>query len=1316
MEKQEVNKVKNISSSDIFKIKKVRIRIALNEDIEKWSSGEVTKPETINYKTHKPEKDGLFDEKIFGPTKDFKCPVCGKKHKRSDLGKVCSNCGEAIIESKMVRRRKMGYIKLAVPIAHIWFTRIDYSIIRSVLGLKQDDLESILYFNAHIIYDNGGHPEIKERDMIYIQNAPSIYRKILNLLLKIEKDEKKKKEIEEKLITLVQESKADIGQSYGIDFYDYNDFIARYSDIKIGTGAETIKKILEKLDLKKEQQLVALEIKKNPKKTSNFRRNKVLESFIKSEQNPSVMILEYIPVIPADLRPLIQLDGGRHSTVDINELYRRIIIRNNRLKQWKLIGAPNLIIQNEKRMLQESVDALFDNTRKKNPINSKDNRPLKSLAENLKGKQGRFRQNLLGKRVDYSGRSVIVVGPELKLHQVGLPKQMVVKLFEPFIVNYLVKEGVTKNIKQAKKMIEVFDEKIWKYAGRVIKSHPVLLNRAPTLHRLSIQAFEPVITSGKAIRLHPLVTPSFNADFDGDQMAVHVPLSAKAKKEAMELMLSTKNILGPKDGKLILSPSQDIVLGIYYLTKSSPNVLGSNHYYSSSSDIYNLLILDKLNIHAHVILPLKEFEDKFKTEILEGYKYLFTTVGRILFNGVLPKDFVYINDIEDFESSKINKKYLIKSSGHFDKKFEEFNFSFKPFNKEKLTRIIEGVFDQKREDIVDVLDAIKNLGFNYSMLSGVSMSISDIIDIKDKEQVFKDADKKVKELQDSTDEGLITDDQRYSSVLKVWSEAKDKIEKQLNDELRDLPDNSLFMMMDSGARGSISNFVQLAGMRGSMSKAAHEYAALRRQGIVVRNTEEIPIKSSFKVGLTPFEYFLSTHGARKGLSDTATKTAESGYLTRRLVDAVQDVTIIEEDCGTNQGFKVKDIVDTRTGAIIEGIYDRILWRYSLKDIKDKDGNLILGANELITKEKAEKIVEDKIKEIEIRSVLTCNSHRGICKKCYGLDLTSHDDINVGEAIGIISAQSIGEPGTQLTMRTFHTGGVAGVADITQGFSRLMELVDANSNPKSQAVISEIHGKVTVIEKAKENKQGQATRIRVVVENQDIQEERIYEFDANQILRVKKGDTVIPGQKITEGSIQLQKLLEFAGPNATQTYLIKEIQKLYRIQGIEIADKYMEVIIRQMLSKQQIVDPGDSNFYNSQIVSEYNLRKVNAELFAQNKNPAIGKQIILGVKPLPLQSDSFLSAASYQRTAESLVNAAISKKVDNLYGVKESLIIGKKIPVGTGFKKINGKYNIFTDLEEIQETEKEANKNYDKFTEFDVKSIIKDLENEVENLF
>ncbi|AHK22601.1 DNA-directed RNA polymerase subunit beta' [Candidatus Hepatoplasma crinochetorum Av] len=1289
--------------------KRIEIAIASPERILKWSNGEVTKPETINYKTHKSEKNGLFDERIFGTTKDYRCPVCGKKHKRSDAGKKCTSCGEAIIESKLVRRRRMGHIKLATPIAHIWFSKIDYSVIRSIIGLKQDELDSIIYFKAHIIYDNGGFFSIKEREIIQIQDAGSKYRKILTILRNNAKNKELLKKVDEKILQLEKEAASDIGQNYGLDFYEYNNFIASHSNIRIGTGAETLKKILEKIDLRKELRKIKKIALKNPEQNSNFRRIKVIESFLKSGQHPGSMIIDVLPVIPVDLRPLIQLDGGRHSTVDVNELYRRVIIRNNRLKQWLLIGAPDLIVQNEKRMLQESVDALLDNARKKNPVNSKDNRPLKSLSENLKGKQGRFRQNLLGKRVDYSGRSVIVVGPELKLHQVGLPKQMVVKLFEPFIVNLLVQEGVAKSIKIAKKMIELYDDRIWKYASRVIKNHPVLLNRAPTLHRLSIQAFEPIITSGKAIRLHPLVTPSFNADFDGDQMAVHVPLSWQAKKEASELMIANKNILGPKNGKLILSPSEDIVLGMYYLTKSNLNQIGSKHVYYSYKDITNLLLLDKIHVHSVIAFPLTLIKDKFTEKTFKEYKYIVTTAGRALINYILPTNFPYFNDLNSLED-RDNISYLVKSIDKLPENFEKIATKFKPFKKSTLSKLIEDIYEFDNKKIELILDAIKELGFRYSMLSGASIGLNDIIDIPRREEILKHGDKEVNILSNNYNEGLITEEQRYKKVIEVWAKVKNEIEILLEEELKKDKDNPLYMMMDSGARGSISNFVQLGGMRGSMSKAAHEYVALQKQGIIIKDTEEIPIKSSFKIGLTPFEYFLSTHGARKGLSDTATKTAESGYLTRRLVDAVQDITITDEDCGTNKGFKIKAIVDTKENSIIEALYDRIVGRYASEDII-KDGRKYLAKDQLITAKIAKMLVDNKIEEISIRSVLTCNSHRGICKKCYGLDLSTQKEVNIGEAIGIIAAQSIGEPGTQLTMRTFHTGGVAGVSDITRGFSRLMELVDANKNPKSMAIISKTYGVVDSITPYAYNKENRPIQFRVVIKhkigNEEEEVEYIIDTTQKSRFRIKKGDFVEPGSKITEGSIQLNQLLEFGGTRTVQSYLIKEIQKLYRIQGIEISDKYIEVIIKQMLSKVIIIDSGDSKLYISQIISDNQLKEINAELFAKNKKPAFGKQIIIGVKPLPLKSESFLSAASYQRTAEALVNASISKQIDNLYGIKESLIVGKKIPVGTGILNPDGKYKIFDDAD--QDLREMNFRRYQKQeTKLDIDSIFDEL--------
>ncbi len=1264
-------------------IKKVQISIANEEDILSWSSGEVTKPETINYKTHKPEKDGLFDEKIFGPTKDFKCAVCGKKHRRSDAGKKCSSCGEAVIESKMARRRKMGHIQLAAPVSHIWFSKVNYSTIRQLLGLKQDELDSVLYFRAPIIIDAGDYTEVKRGQIISQLKAAPIYRKILNGIAKKTKDKDKKQIISEKIDQLLLEANSKENKEHGIDFYEYNSFITRYSDdknvkgIRIQFGAEAIKYLLENIDLKVELQKVKRTIAKSnsaASASSLYRRVKTIESFIVSGQNPGDMIMSVIPVIPADLRPLIQLDGGRHSTVDLNELYRRVIIRNNRLKQWLEIGAPDLIVQNEKRMLQESVDALFDNDRKQTSVKGKDNRDLKSLADNLKGKQGRFRQNLLGKRVDYSGRSVIVVGPELKLHQVGLPKQMVVKLFEPFIVRRLVEEKIVKSIKQAKKLIEVYDDRIWTYATGVIKEHPVLLNRAPTLHRLSIQAFEPVITSGKAIRLHPLVTPSFNADFDGDQMAVHVPLSKAAKKEAWELMLSNKNILGPKDGKLILSPSQDIILGMYYLTKTKVNNIGSRRVFSNYDELTNFIFTNQTHIHSIVAMPLKVFGEKFKDEIAEGNKYIVSSVGRLLLNRILPENFVFINKVDSQTLKGESKDWIVASADKLPKVFEKAEAEFKPLKKGDISKLIETVFERNKDEIANVLDEIKSLGFKYSMISGASMAVSDIIDIETREAIIAKGDKSVEMLWKMKNEGLITDDQRYQEVLKVWAHVRTEVQDELQEEISKHEENPVYMMMDSGARGNISNFVQLAGMRGSMSKATHEYAALKRQGIVIRSTEEIPIKSSFKIGLTPFEYFLSTHGARKGLSDTATKTAESGYLTRRLVDAVQNIKLVEEDCGTNKGTIVRAIKDTRTNSDIEGLFDRIVGRFPLNDIKD--GNrIIVRESEMISEDQANEIISLGITDVEIRSVLTCQSKKGICQKCFGKDLTTNEVVNIGEAVGIISAQSIGEPGTQLTMRTFHTGGVAGVADITQGFSRLMELVDANKTPKSPAVIAEQAGTIEDIVSVKENKYGQPTHYNVLVTNKF--GTKAYNVESTQSLRVKKGDVVESGQKITEGSIKLQELLEIAGPVKTQNYLIKEIQRLYRLQGITISDKYMEVIIRQMLSKYQIVDNGDSGLFVSQIVSSDELRIINEKLISEGKKPAFAKQIILGAKPLPLHSESFLAAASYQRTADSLVTAAIIKKVDHLEGIKENIIVGNKMPVGTGMLEPNGKYDIIT---------------------------------------
>ena len=1266
------------------KINSVRMSIASTEKIRNWSSGEVTKPETINYKTYKSEKNGLFCEIIFGTTKDFRCPHCGKKHKRVDEGKRCQNCGEGIIYSSLVRRRRMGHIELATPISHIWFAKVDYSMIRLLLDLKQTTLDGVIYFKSHIVTDIGKLTCLNKKDIINIQNGPKLYRKILKDILKLDNHSKEDiEEIKEKIKNLESFSISEIGQDYGIDFYEYNWFIEKYSGAKIATGAKALQDLLGSIDVHEEKKSISKQINIKKDKNKLFRRLKVVEAFINSGQNPQDMILSVIPVIPADLRPLIQLDGGRHSTADVNELYRRIIIRNNRLKQWLEIEAPELIIQNEKRMLQESVDALLDNQRKKNPVLSKDGRALKSLSENLKGKQGRFRQNLLGKRVDYSGRSVIVVGPNLKINQAGIPREMIAKLFEPFIVHLLVKEGITPNIKRAKKLIESKDDRIWKYAEQIIKERPVLLNRAPTLHRLSIQAFQPVITNDRAIRLHPLVTTPFNADFDGDQMAVYVPISEKSKKEAFELMTSSKNILGPKDGKLIISPSQDMVLGIYYLTMMNNKKSGLGSYYGNRDEIDKALFEGRIHVHTPIIYSTKTLENKIGFLHTE-YPHLLTTPGRIIFNAIFPDSVPYLNEVTEENLNKLPLKFLAKKGENLADRIKTME-ELLPFKKKNISRIIENIYATLSTEVAEILNEVKNIGFKYSTCSGISISIGDILEIEDKDIIVEKGNKKVNELQEVYNLGMTTDDERYLQVIDVWSSVKEEIQEKLSKTLSKEKENSLFIMMDSGARGNLSNFVQLTGMRGLMSKAVHVYAALTRQNILVRATEEIPIKSSFKSGLSAFEFYLSTNGARKGLSDTATKTAESGYLTRRLVDAVQDIIIREDDCGTDSGFQVQEIGDIKLASVIEPLFDRIVGRNSNEIIKI-GSKVLVGKNEMITESIAKEIIDAGIKEVNIRSVLSCQTKRGVCKKCYGYDLTNGEEVNIGEAIGIVSAQSIGEPGTQLTMRTFHTGGVAGVSDITQGFSRLLELVDANRNPKSAAKIVRVNGVVKSIKKIEKGEKLKPI-VEIIISNKN--EDYIHYCSIIDMIRVKVGDEVEAGQKITDGSIRLHELLEFAGVEKLQNYMIKEIQRLYRLQGIDIADKYMEVIIRQILSKVTIVNEGNTKFFAGEIVSIDRFKESNIEMLKQGKEVAFAKPMIIGVKPLPLQSDSFLAAASYQRTAESIVNAAINMKKDNLRGIKENLIIGKKIPVGTGFSNPQGKYDIFKDMEKD-----ETNKTHD----------------------
>ncbi|QZE12580.1 DNA-directed RNA polymerase subunit beta' [Mycoplasma sp. Ms02] len=1408
----------NTNQENKRNIGKVSLSLATNEDVLSWSHGEVTKPETINYKSFKPERDGLFDELIFGPTTDYKCPICNTKYKRSDENSVCSKTPacqkyKPEILPKITRRSRMGHIHLHNPVVHFWFFKIDHSIISKLLGLRVDDnrpvtksdLEKLIYYKSHIVLEDGGLESLKKNTIIDINEAPSIYEQcLIEMLSKYDEGSEEYEDIKFALEELREYAHSKMGRDYGVDFYEYNDIIHEYSQAKIGTGSQAIEYLLKNIDLEKEAEFVQRKIDdinnsvekgeivtgtRAQERAKLYKRLTIINSFIKSGQKPTSMLIYDIPVIPADLRPLIQLDGGRHSTSDINELYRRIIIRNNRLEKWNESDAPMLIKQNEYRMIQEAVDALIDNGRKKpSPVVSKDSRPLKSISDAITGKKGRFRQNLLGKRVDYSGRSVIVVGPTLKMHQVGIPRDMASKLFEPWIIREIIKNDETINsIKAAKKKVESLDPMIWPYVERAIEGRPVLLNRAPTLHRLSIQAFEPVLIRGKAIKLHPLVTTAFNADFDGDQMAVHVPISDKAVRESRELMLASKNILGPKDGEPIINPSQDIILGLYYLTIEKENAKGEGSYYGSIEDAKTAYEQDFIELHSRIVLPIDAL-NKSSLKVNSDKKYVVTTMGKILFNDSFPSDFDFVfgkrvtrvpkvavdgsvkmNDVEVVHTSADfleeytigygqDFKEFIKNlpiNGGLGKKeiskivrraYEKYvavvtmediadvindtnrhnvqdvfmklaqlkdykNELIDPVHAETLanmirenltlidhelqrqskgeevewnifqyTELLEKVWFEYTNKVAKILDTIKDLGFKFSTLSGITISMNDIMTISSTKEKIREGEEYIEQLKDYFKQGFLTDDERYTLTIQKWSKIKENIESDLKEVTKANPHNPLFMMFTSGARGNTSNFVQLAGMRGLMNNNTKVLKADAANDRVVRSTIEIPVKSSFLDGLTAYEFYSSTHGARKGLTDTALNTAKSGYLTRRLVDVAQGIVVREEDCGSDFGFVVKDIKDTKTDTVIESLVERISGRFTNREITDANGNVVIPANSLITPELVNVIVNDLgLKEVEIRSVLSCHTRNGVCKKCYGKDLASNRIVNIGEAVGVVAAQSIGEPGTQLTMRTFHTGGVAGVEDITGGFGRLIELIDAYDSPWGRtAVIAAEHGVVSDITTAKD-KDGNDTDIlliKVTSQKDTGPVERRYEARVSQKLRVQKGDHVIPGQKLVEGPIVLTELLETVDTRAVQNYLLKEIQRLYRLQGITISDKYIEIIIRQMLSKIMITDPGDSNFFTGSLVDTFVYQRENGRLLSQGKRPAFGEVKIRGAKQTPLLSDSFLAAASYQETAKILVNSSISQRVDNLHGLKENIILGQKIPAGTNIDyELKGKYDI-----------------------------------------
>ena len=1201
---------------EVNKFEALKIGIASPEKIREWSYGEVKKPETINYRTLRPERDGLFCEKIFGPTKDFEC-ACGKYKRVRYKNIVCDRCGVEVTRSK-VRRERMGHIELASPVSHIWFFKGVPSRMGLVLDMSPRDLEEVLYFVSYVVIDKGIAP------------------------------------LEDKQTLSERE---------------YRQYYEKYGDgFKVGMGAEAIKELLKKVDLKKEIDEITkeLETAQGQKRTRLIKRVDVLDAFYKSGNRPEWMILDCIPVIPPELRPMIQLDGGRFATSDLNDLYRRVINRNNRLKKLIDLNAPGIIIQNEKRMLQEAVDALFDNGRRGRSVTGAGNRPLKSLSSMLKGKQGRFRQNLLGKRVDYSGRSVIVVGPSLKMYQCGIPKDMALELFKPHVINGLVSRDIAHNIKAAKRLIENKDPQVWDVVEDVIKEHPVMLNRAPTLHRLGIQAFEPVLIGGKAIRLHPLVCPAFNADFDGDQMAVHVPLSEEAQAEARLLMLGANNILSPKSGDPIVTPSQDMVIGNYYLTQEKAGEEGEGRVFKDSNEALMAYERREITLHTRIAIPVDSFKYKLFTETQKG-KYLVTTVGKLKFNEILPDSFAYVNEptLDNIQNITPNK-YFINKGENIPEVIKAMPL-VKPFAKGILESIIAQIFKRyKTTETSIMLDKMKDLGFKYSTVAGITVSISDVVTSEHKEELIAEAQKMVEKVNKQYQRGLITDEERLEKVIQTWHACKDKVQKELEEYANKYVDNPIFMMMHSKARGSISNFTQIAGMRGLMSKPNGD-------------TIEIPVLSSFKEGLSVAEFFLSTHGARKGSADTALKTADSGYLTRRLVDVSQDIIVREEDCGTENGVVVKAFINDKTGEVIEKLYDRIVGRYTNKKIINPTTKEVIADKlQYITEGLAEKIIDAGITEVEIRTTLTCNTVNGVCQKCYGKNLATGNLVEIGEAVGIMAAQSIGEPGTQLTMRTFHTGGVAGGEDITQGLPRIQELFEARI-PKGKSTIAEINGKVTSIEE-------DHGKYRISVTNELETKEHVTNYGAK--LRVELNDEVSAGDKLTEGAISPKELLAVTDPLTTQEYILKEVQAVYRGQGVDISDKHVEIITRRMISKMRIVDAGDTLFLPGALVKFREFTDVNKEAIIKGKKPATGRPLMLGITKASLETDSFLSAASFQETTRILTDAAIRGKVDHLQGLKENVIIGKLIPAGTGLKAYkNVDYELASELLDEEPLEK-----------------------------
>ena len=1172
----------------------IKIGLASPEKILEWSRGEVTKPETINYRTLKPEKDGLFCERIFGPSKDWECH-CGKYKKIRYKGVVCDRCGVEVTKSS-VRRERMGHIALAAPVSHIWYFKGIPSRMGLILDLSPRTLEKVLYFASYIVLDKG------ETDLQYKQ-------------------------------VLSEQEYQEARESWGSSF-------------RVGMGAEAIQELLQAIDLDKEYEELQEGLKGSTgqKRARIVKRLEVIEAFRESGNKPEWMILTNIPVIPPDLRPIVHLDGGRIATSDLNDLYRRIINRNNRLKRLLELGAPDIIVRNEKRMLQEAVDALIDNGRRGRPVTGPGNRALKSLSDMLKGKSGRFRQNLLGKRVDYSGRSVIVVGPELKIYQCGLPKEMAIELFKPFVMKELVQNGTAHNIKNAKKMVERLQPEVWDVLEEVIKEHPVMLNRAPTLHRLGIQAFEPILVEGKAIKLHPLVCTAYNADFDGDQMAVHLPLSVEAQAECRFLLLSPNNLLKPSDGGPVAVPSQDMVLGIYYLTQERPGALGEGKFFRNVNEAILAYENGALTLHSRIKVRVtrKMADGTEKSAIIES------TLGRFLFNEIIPQDLGFVDREVEGNELKLEIDFHV--------------------GKKQLKQILEKVINTHGSTATaEVLDAVKSIGYKYSTRAAMTVSISDMTVPPQKPEMIQKAQDTVDRITKNYKRGLITEEERYKEVVETWKATDDALTEALLTGLDKY--NNIYMMADSGARGSDKQIKQLAGMRGLMADTTGR-------------TIELPIKSNFREGLDVLEYFMSAHGARKGLSDTALRTADSGYLTRRLVDVSQELIIHERDCVKKgdeiPGMYVKAFLDGNEE--IESLQERITGRYLCEDIKDKDGNVLVKANHMVTPRRAELIIKkgvdengEPLKRIKIRTILTCRSHSGICAKCYGANMATGEPVQVGEAVGIIAAQSIGEPGTQLTMRTFHTGGVAG-DDITQGLPRVEELFEARK-PKGLAIITEFAGTATINDTKKKRE--------VIVTNEETGESKAYLIPYGSRIKVADGAQLEAGDELTEGSVNPHDILKIKGLRAVQDYMLQEVQRVYRLQGVDINDKHIEVIVRQMLKKVRVEEAGDSEFLPGTNVDILEFEDVNKQLVEEGKEPATGEQIMLGITKASLATNSFLSAASFQETTKVLTEAAIKGKIDPLVGLKENVIIGKHIPAGTGMKKYQ---DIRLESEEVESHE------------------------------